>query len=144
MQLRFDAARTVFALAVVAGATGCESYQALPADEVTLVVYDRPAEPETPTAEAPVSSTAGGPRSSGFPACDAYFRRAESCIATLSPSSPARSRFAQSIDIARREDRIIARSTNPATRREAAARCEAALAAYDDAPCPLADPERNP
>lgn len=136
----------VVASAVVLGGfvAGCAAYdfpRGAPDPPMALYLY-APApsgapgssDASLPSASASERVTAPG-SSSGFPECDAYFRRSERCAAAVASSPRALARFSRKLDVARKEDRIIADSTDARAKREVAARCSAALLAYDYAPC---------
>lgn len=123
---------------------GCATYELSPgAPDPPMAVYLYAPAPsgEAASSDAALLSASAAPRvvarptSSGFPECDAYFRRSERCAAATASSPRALARFSRALDVARKEDRIIAGSTDTRAKREVAARCRAALLAYDYAPC---------
>ena len=104
---------------------------------VTSIYYAAPEPSSTPPAEVVPAEPPPAPVvvSSGFATCDAYLAETERCAAGLTSNPEALARFEHSMDVARREDRIIAERGSATAKADVADRCAAALRAYDDAAC---------
>lgn len=133
--LRLLARASLFA-GISACALGCETYETPPEapPAVTLNFYGyRGSAPEVRTVPAP--SVEAAPSTTGNPACDEYFARVRSCIGRITSNTQAIARFDRSVDVSMRDDAIVAASGDPHARQQLTARCEAALTAYQRAPC---------
>jgi len=124
-------------VALGASALGCEEYETPVLAEapppVTLNFYGY----RQSTSEPPTVVATPAPRvpTSGIAACDAYFARVRSCVRSATSNARALERFERSVDISMHDDAIVARSGDEHARQQLTARCEAALAAYLQAPC---------
>jgi hypothetical protein len=96
----------------------------------TVVYVDRAG----PAAEPPPPDDAP---STGLATCDAYIEAAHRCARAIASDPAALARFDREADAARAEARAVTSTQDPLARSEMSSRCEAALRAYDEAPCVL-------
>lgn len=125
------------ALLAALGSSACD---ALPQAEVPAytqnVSYNVNVYNYGPTPAGPVVVSGPAPIGpSGLAACDRFFAKTTACSRWVTDAPEAHARFDRAIDLARREDRIIALSGDAEAKAEVEERCRIALSAYDSAPC---------
>ena len=84
---------------------------------------------------APLAPAPRAVASTGVDACDAFLGRTMRCGGTLTHDPEALAHFLVALGAAHGEHHTVAMSGDVRAKAELAERCEAALHAYDEAPC---------
>jgi hypothetical protein len=75
------------------------------------------------------------PPSTGLATCDSYLETTRRCAHAVTADADALARFDHAMEVTLNEARIVMHDGDRAAREALSARCEAALHAYDEAPC---------
>jgi hypothetical protein len=75
------------------------------------------------------------PPSTGLATCDSYLETTRRCARAVTADADALARFDHATEVTLNEARIVMHTGDANAREALSARCEAALHAYDEAPC---------